>query len=142
MISLGTNVNIPGSKYPSDDSITALSIAVESGQIDMVELLLKAGADINVAYLPFSFKIRGSRLSAVYTTGRRSWSTPLHVAATLGHVQIVTLLLDYSSDPNETPAQMDGETVLQAVTSFCHFDVMQLLLSPGGGRQRQRYLHK
>lgn len=58
LISLGANVDVPGEGLSTacPRSYTALSLAVENGQHDMVELLLKAGVDANAPYDQNLFK--------------------------------------------------------------------------------------
>ena len=66
---------------------TALHLAAANGDIGLVGVLLRHGADPN----------GGSMLG-----------TPLHVAATAGHMKVVQALLLYDADPT-TPDQ-DGRT--------------------------------
>ncbi len=62
------------------DGITALHLAAEQGDVEAVQALLGAGADVGA----------GTRI------GRY---TPLHLAARGGHGAVVTLLLDAGADP-------------------------------------------
>ena len=63
-------------KYPDIDGNTPLSLAVESGNVDSVHLLLDLKADVNQA------------------NDNRSY--PLHLACTSGNLEIVKLLLHVS----------------------------------------------
>ena len=72
---------------------TILHVACEKGEIDLVQKLLKAGADPNVTdefgFTPLSVR-----------TG--SGGTILHVACDEGDINLVTTLLDAGADPNVT----------------------------------------
>lgn len=67
----------PDQPDPSTRS-TALHIAVESGNFRAIQMLLQAGAQVNVTDLSFS--------------------TPLHLAAYLGYEEIVQILLLHGAD--------------------------------------------
>merc|ERR1719166_293066 len=70
---------------------TALMLAVSHGRLDMVELLLEAGADVNIR--------------------DEDGSTALMCAAEHGHMEIVKLLMRHP-DINIAPADNDGLTAL------------------------------
>ncbi|XP_073526234.1 uncharacterized protein [Phyllobates terribilis] len=85
----------------TDDGITPLLSAVAAGSMDCLELLLKAGANVNV------------------TAGG---VTPLHIAADCGVADIINCLINAGADPNvadeygHKPIQVAGERDnLQAV---------------------------
>ncbi|KAK4798992.1 hypothetical protein SAY86_024357 [Trapa natans] len=63
----------------TDDSITPLLSAVAAGSLPCLELLIKAGANVNV--------IAGG-------------ATPLHIAADIGNLEIISCLLKAGADPN------------------------------------------
>jgi cytochrome c len=63
------------------DGVTALYIAIESGNLELTRLLIERGADVN---LPVKLQ-----------------RTPLYAAIKGGFAEIVTLLLDSGADPNQ-----------------------------------------
>ncbi|WP_198021748.1 ankyrin repeat domain-containing protein [Mesorhizobium sp. WSM3224] len=70
-----------GAEVNEIDGVTALYIACEGGNVELVGLLIKHGADVN---LPVSWQ-----------------RTPLYAANKGGHADIVKLLLDNGADPNQ-----------------------------------------
>ena len=85
LLANGANVN-----YRDPTGYTALTSAVEEGSIEMVNLLLDAGADLTIL-------------------GGSGAGSALHSAARDGNVEIVRLLLQRGADPNAP--DMDGCTV-------------------------------
>eukprot|EP00252_Welwitschia_mirabilis_P004722 TRINITY_DN15015_c0_g2_i1.p1 TRINITY_DN15015_c0_g2~~TRINITY_DN15015_c0_g2_i1.p1 ORF type:complete len:461 (-),score=133.94 TRINITY_DN15015_c0_g2_i1:57-1439(-) len=65
----------------TDDNVTALLSAAAAGSLGSVELLVKAGAHVNV---------------------HAGGATPMHIAADNGNVKMITCLLDAGADPNTT----------------------------------------
>jgi ankyrin repeat protein len=149
----------PGSANAHDDlRRTALHLAAARGDLRMVELLLRHGADPN--YADFAD------------------NTPLHHAASFGKPELVALLLANKADPNRRNRQraspllnaasvgaqpvveallkacadvtvMDnvGETALHRAAGGGHVELMKLLLERGldlnaRDRQRQTPLHQ
>ena len=84
----------------SDGGLTALLFAVRQGNLEAVRLLVNAGADVNDrAVTP------DGRPMAIF--GDSQWSMPsadtssaLTLAATNGHYEIATFLLESGADPN------------------------------------------
>ena len=85
LLANGANVN-----YKDPTGYTALTSAVEEGSIEMVNLLLDAGADLTIL-------------------GGSGAGSALHSAARDGQVEIVRLLLQRGADPNAL--DMDGCSV-------------------------------
>ena len=78
-------------------------------KFDIMELLLRVGADVNVrSYLN---------------------STPLHDAIASGNLAIARLLLNYGADPNSS--DKEGVPLLNRARRFRKSDVVELLLSGG-----------
>jgi len=124
------------------DGMTALHWAAYANDVQMVEMLLKAGANINVT----------TRLAAL---------TPLFVAAREGHAAVIDLLLKAGADANSTNSTgatplmlasgdlasvkllLDhganvnakentwGETPLMFASAFNRVDVVKLLMARG-----------
>jgi peptidoglycan/LPS O-acetylase OafA/YrhL len=86
----GTDVNGRGGKYRS----TPLQRAALSGRADVVELLIRRGANVNGV--------------------EADHSTPLHSAALFGHEKVVYMLVQNGADVNA--ANIRGETPLGVAT--------------------------
>ncbi|KAF8249029.1 ankyrin [Wilcoxina mikolae CBS 423.85] len=91
---------------------TVLQVAAMGGHQDVVEKLLKAGADVNA--LPAEYKGR----------------TALQAAAEGGHQVVVEQLLKAGADVNAPSAEY-GETALQAAAGGGHQAVVEQLLKAG-----------
>jgi len=85
---------------------TALMLAVSHGRLDMVQLLLEAGADVNIR--------------------DEDGSTALMCAAEHGHVEIVKLLMHHP-DINLAATDNDGLTALSVAMEAGHRDIGVLL---------------
>jgi uncharacterized protein len=103
-----------------ENGLIALGVAAHYGKIDIVRLLLNYGADINsvsnskVSYIPSNsalhaaiagkapkelvefLLIEGADIHGADSAGY----TPLHIAAFDGDEDLITLLLEFSADPN------------------------------------------
>jgi len=85
--------------------ITPLHSAATEGRVEVVELLLSAGANVNAT---------------------NQWNvTPIYLAAALGHKEVCSLLL--ARGANVRIADHKGETPLQAARRNGHQDVIDLL---------------
>jgi len=89
--------------------MTLLHLACKEGNLELIQRLLAAGADINA------------------TT--KDGCTPLLYAALLGHVEVVQFLLAAGADINAT--DKDGSTSLLYAASSGHIEVVQSLLAAG-----------
>ena len=102
---------------------SALQLAVELADCDLINFLLTAGADINAA--PAS----------------RAGGTALQLAAAMGHLGIAKSLLELGADINAPPAKKLGRTALEAAAEQGRLDMVRLLLDQGvqttGTGQRQ-----
>jgi ankyrin repeat protein len=87
------------------DGLTPLIYAVISGRGDMVEALLKAGADVDAK--------------------ARDGSTALMKATLWGHSEIVEMLLRYGADTNVSDT--DGWTPLKLAKELDHRQIVALL---------------
>ena len=106
--------------------------AAEKGDVQEVKRLLERGEDVDVRTTRERTppdETKPAFLSALESTLDSSGSTPLHVAASNGHAEVVALLLENGADPNAknridvTPlhmAAMDG-----------HLPVVELLVAHG-----------
>ena len=90
-------------------SLFPVNAAIKEGHIEVVELLLAAGADVNQA--------------------GDYGDTPLHCASGKGHTEIVKLLLAAGADVNQ--ANNSGWTPLQDSCQSGHSEVVSMLLAAG-----------
>ncbi len=95
---------------------TVLMRACKHGQAEVVELLLKAEADVNTGNYPNS--------AGIMTSGELGW-TALMFAASGGHTDIACLLLD--ADANLTDSDYVWTALMHAAGNV-HPDVVRLLL--------------
>lgn len=93
---------------PEPDGATALQWAVHRDDPGMVELLIGAGADVN--------------LTNDYGV------TPLSLACTNGSAEVVARLLDAGADPE---VRTEGETALMTAVRTGSVDVVELLIARG-----------
>ncbi|RBQ72736.1 hypothetical protein FVER14953_08793 [Fusarium verticillioides] len=105
LLRYGANANATGELYGN-----ALTAAAFDGTIEIIKLLLDAGADINSA---------------------DGWA--LQTAADQGHVEVVNLLLERGANVNATTANpnMPKCTALQAAVESGRGDIVEILLEHG-----------
>jgi ankyrin repeat protein len=92
---------------------TSLQIASRDGNLDIAELLLKHGADVNSP------------------PAEKFGATALQFAALGGYLGIASLLIDKGADINAPPAKIDGRTALEDAAEHGRIDMVQLLKSSG-----------
>jgi len=112
---LGSGAN-PDSRFP--EGVPALYFAVQERRGALVRALVDAGADVDV--------------SPITLPG----ATPLGVAAQLGDVDIVHLLLD--ADASVDAAGESGATPLMMAAQYDQADIAKLLLEAGADIDAQR----
>jgi ankyrin repeat protein len=118
MLKAGANVNAA----PCDSwGRTALMRAVEKRRYDIVEELLRAGAQVDI----YGHRIYGDGLSGY------SDLTELQLAASIGEYYITELLLDAGADVNKPAFGNYGSTALQGAAKGGHRKLLQLLLATG-----------
>ena len=123
LVSLGVDVNVaaPPCRNPleADDEWeplmprTALQAAVEHGDIEMIDLLLSAGADVNGP------------------PARSSGATALQLAAGTGQIGTARKLMNLGADINAPGAEVHGRTALEAAAEQGRLDMVQFLLESG-----------
>lgn len=89
---------------------TLLQAAAEGGSLNVVELLLDRGAEVNAKPC------------------RNNGRTALQAAAGAGHLDVVKRLLEHSADVNAQPCESGGRTALQAAAQCGHLKIVELLL--------------
>ena len=94
---------------------TPLQLAAETGQLDLVRILLEHGSDINAP--------------AAHSNGR----TALQAAAssTVSCIEVVKLLLSKGAEVNAMPAAVGGVTALQGAAIQGNINVAWLLIEKG-----------
>lgn len=120
----GEDVNRP---YDTDASRTRSSLqqAVEDGSLEMLDLLLKAGADVNAP------------------AARRRGATAIQLAAITGSLGIAETLIHLGAVVNVSRAEEDGRTALEGAAEHGRIDMVQYLLSEGAetrGRGQFQYM--
>lgn len=98
--------------------VNALWIPTQKGLIEVVELLLHAGAEVDAA--PY-----GSIADDLNITG---W-TPLYVAVKSQQIDIVNLLLQYGANPNTMTRY--GSTPFLLTAEICDLNLMKACLEAG-----------
>jgi ankyrin repeat protein len=98
---------------------TALAIASKRGHLDLVELLLKYKADVNLAAIH-------SSPGLPFSSGSRDF--PIVLAATHDHIQIVEKLLQHGVNPNPG---MNRKRMSFAYNNVRSPEIMHLLLDWG-----------
>lgn len=119
---------------------TPLGAAVLEGDINIVRMLLEAGADPNPsvwyetpvlveAVRKGQVEIVQVLIAAGANVNRGVDELPLHTAAEEGHVEIVRLLLEAGA--NVEGHEEDGWTALMDASSAGHLSIVQLLVEQG-----------
>ncbi len=122
--------------------LTLLMIAAENGHASVVEVLLKAEANVNAVdskgFTPLHVAAENGHASVVEVllkakanvnaVGSEGW-TPLHVAAENGHASVVEVLL--KAEANVNAVGIEGCTPLHFAAGNGHVDIVNLLLEKG-----------
>ncbi|KAK5109714.1 hypothetical protein LTR85_002283 [Meristemomyces frigidus] len=90
-----------------------LSVATKHGSLELVQLLLQNGADVNAP------------------PAEKYWRTALQAASEKGHFELVHLLLQNGADVNAPPTRDTGRTALQAAPGQGNIELVRLLFSFG-----------
>ena len=101
------------------DGATALHMAAQESQLEVVQLLIESGADKDAA-----------------ATDDRA--TALCIAAKKGHSEVVLLLLEAGTDKDAANAK--GVTALHIAAKNCHSKVVRLLLEAGAKKMQQQQM--
>ena len=121
---------------------TALLLAAEKGHLNVVELLIDAAADVNVGsddengHTPLLLASQQSHLDVMHLLVQAGAKQDplkrqsiLHSAAAKGRTEVVMLLLEFGTDPNEIVR--GDKTALHFAAANGHLKVMKLLLDAG-----------
>ncbi|KAL2816444.1 ankyrin repeat-containing domain protein [Aspergillus cavernicola] len=109
---------------PRGCSRTALQKVVESGNLELVDLLLEAGANVNA------------------NPASDGGATALQLAAIQGYLVIARRLIELGANINAAKAKFNGRTALEGAAENGRIDMLHLLLSEGArieGDDRKQY---
>ena len=109
LLAAGANPNAEDSRGNA-----ALARAARDGQLEIVQLLLEGGADVN----------------STGTFGLGTDDAAITLAATYGHLAIIELLITHGADVNQEDSEY-GVTAIGAAAWYNHDDVVRLLLEKG-----------
>ena len=118
LISKGAQVNVQN-RY----GVSPLLLCAESGNYELVQALVLAGADVNITP-------QGELAEENFLAGQ----TPLFGAAKKGHEEICTFLIQNGADVNAVT--MTGSTPLFTATEEGHPEVVELLVRHGADINR------
>lgn len=109
------------------DGRTAISVAAEIGNVDIMKLLIKHGASVNIRQYSLSKRSLGSALNEqpMMVSGR----FPIYWAVTKRHSMVVKLLLECGASPNARTTA--GRTVLQEACYMNDATSVRVLLEAG-----------
>jgi ankyrin repeat protein len=113
-LELEVNVNSDPPPAPWGNSCeprTALQLAVESGNVDLVHRFLDAGADVNGP------------------AARHSGATALQLAAARGYLGLAKLLIEHGADISAAGARELGRTALEIAAEHGRIDIVQFFLN-------------
>jgi ankyrin repeat protein len=132
LIEKGADVNLHSGWERKENSTTML--AVESGIIEILQMLLQAGSR------PDEVSRTLSRMTPLQKAGTRpneaskmhyQLMTPLQKAALIGDIEAVRLLIKYGGDVNAPAFGTSGATALQAAVSQGDVEMTKVLLENG-----------
>ncbi|KAH6718728.1 ankyrin repeat-containing domain protein [Leptodontidium sp. MPI-SDFR-AT-0119] len=113
-LELEVNINSDPPPAPWGHSFeprTALQLAIESGNVDLVHRLIDAGADVNGP------------------AARHSGATALQLAAAKGYFGLAKLLIEHGADINADGARKSGRTALEIAAEHGRIDIVQFFLN-------------
>lgn len=113
LISQGADLNMVAECCDGSRNRTPLLLAIRSGNLEIIQLLVSAGADIHA--LP--------KHGVMYT--------PLQAAIDRGTLEVVQYLLQQGVDVNAPAAQNEGRTALQMAAQHGFIGIAEVLISKG-----------
>jgi|GEM_PF-1002777 len=124
-IDAGANLDVQGR-----DETTGLTLAISSGDLALVNLLLAAGASPNLSgkISPLMFLSQNPAMQPFIAQYAQAMP-PLNLAAALGHVDIVRALVDYGTDLMLTDGQ--GRGAIAIAIQEGHHEIVQFLEKAG-----------
>ncbi len=126
------------------DGMTALHWAARNGDVDLVQMLVYAGANVQATtrlggYTPLHMAAKDGRAAVVEAllkagadpkTPTSSGATALMLAAAAGNTDALTALLNHGADVNARESAK-GETALMFAAAYGRVDAVKLLLRHG-----------
>jgi ankyrin repeat protein len=124
---------LAGARLPDGES--PLMAAIYRGHHEIVNLLIAAGADVDIFVAAATGRVDHLRraLTAPCSAGAFAYDgwTPLHLAAFFGRLDAARILLDAGADVHAVSRNGLTNTPLHAATAGKHSDVALLLLTRG-----------
>ncbi|CAF2042757.1 unnamed protein product [Rotaria magnacalcarata] len=116
---------------------TALSVACEYGNINLVRILLIYGASIR-NYMPIHMAVRSGNVDIVQlllqyqvplTSTNIYAETPLHIACKFNRIDVLQILINYQNENVDLEVRdYQGYTPLLTASYFDHYDCIRMLL--------------
>ncbi|CAF2069611.1 unnamed protein product [Rotaria magnacalcarata] len=116
---------------------TALSVACEYGNINLVRILLIYGASIR-NYMPIHMAVRSGNVDIVQlllqyqvplTSTNIYAETPLHIACKFNRIDVLQILINYQNENFDLEVRdYQGYTPLLTASYFDHYDCIRMLL--------------
>jgi ankyrin repeat protein len=114
---------------------TALEAAAHQGNLELIDLLIKNGAEVNLpAGKPLHYAVQKDFLEVVKflldagADVNRQAGSPLHMAVHSGHLEILGLLLDSGADVN---AEWSLSSPICYAVRMVNVEVVEMLLARG-----------
>ncbi|KAM0541979.1 hypothetical protein ACHAO7_010177 [Fusarium culmorum] len=118
---------------PNPFTITPLGSAVHHANLDLVEMLVEAGADLCTSMVPTSEQKEGwGGLTAPH------YETPVHEAIKTGNADIVKAIVDGAKSASYHGQPLRLEKALNEAAQACRPDLAAILLSYGDNQDGQR----
>lgn len=147
LVEQGSDVNAKDSQ-----GVTPLHYAAQMGHIEIMEILISRGADVNVSTskdgaAPIHLASANGQLEAVRLLTKHGANvnkannyraTPLHFAADHGYAAIVSLLIDHGASVNAKAS--NGRTAMKAALAKGYPDVMEVLRIGGAVLEKESEL--
>lgn len=141
LIKHGANVNI----VSYQGSRTPLGEAIDNKHVETVKALLKHGANPNQHIVLNSAVLLSDKVKAhemvklLLRSGAKTDNGALATAASIGHIEIVRLLLEGGADPNRCCKQEEegGKSPLTAAAAACNVEIAKFILRKGGNPSMQ-----
>lgn len=111
------------------DERIALHWAVAYGQLEIASILLNP-TKFQPASLSKEQRVKSFEIDIDEFTDESGW-TPLHIAASIGNLEVLQLLLGHEPTPDANLQTNNGSTPVHLATSKKHFDIVKELVSKG-----------
>lgn len=112
------------------DGFSPLQLAAKKGRVDMVEVLLQAGASVDGIGAANIYSTLDHTIFELYqnlTDDHYQWESTLSFAVE-GGLEMVKIILDTGIDANEPPHELEGRTALQKAAQVGDMAIVEYLL--------------